>query len=356
MLVRNGRNGQKQHGVDIIGRDGAHYPVGIQCKRKSVWPPTRITVQELDAEVTAADGFAPALKAFYLVTTASPDPALLQHVRNINQARELSGQFQVAVIGWDELVRRATRHPLVAGKHFGSHSSQPAAPLLSTWSAQGGTLMMSDEELAVSIREIIQDLRDFPQGRLVFRQAETEALLLEIKDAQGTGGDLTVAQRTAVLDLRDRLEAQEFREQSIVAGLRLLLGDRILRDYVHGVWDEHSPLLIRSFIEQGIDPNLSSVTGLEQIRLLPPGGQHDIVPIYVPAAEIASVNKHRRKLKKRFPNLDTKNVYELPKPLKFGQAIPAILRRILREVDEGTSVEDLRQAQWLDMLAWQIEY
>jgi len=38
-------------------------------------------------------------------------------------------------------------------------------------------------------------------------------------------------------------------------------------------------------------------------------------------------------------------------------AVPSgILRRILREVDEGTSVEDLRQAQWLDMLAWQIEY
>lgn len=34
-LVRHGRAGQKQHGVDIVGRVGAVWPVGVQCKKKS---------------------------------------------------------------------------------------------------------------------------------------------------------------------------------------------------------------------------------------------------------------------------------------------------------------------------------
>jgi hypothetical protein len=34
-LVRHGRAGQRQHGVDIIARHGGKYPVGLQCKRRS---------------------------------------------------------------------------------------------------------------------------------------------------------------------------------------------------------------------------------------------------------------------------------------------------------------------------------
>src|SRR6266404_5856425 len=69
-LVRHGRAGQPQHGVDIVGRDGAIWPVGIQCKRKSVWPVSEVTTDELDEEVKKAKKFKPALKVFYLISTA----------------------------------------------------------------------------------------------------------------------------------------------------------------------------------------------------------------------------------------------------------------------------------------------
>jgi hypothetical protein len=75
-LVRHGRTGQTQHGVDIVGRDGANWPVGIQCKRKSMWPVSEVTTRDLDDEVEKAKNFKPALRAFYLVSTAPDDQPL----------------------------------------------------------------------------------------------------------------------------------------------------------------------------------------------------------------------------------------------------------------------------------------
>jgi hypothetical protein len=187
MLVRHGRAGQPQFGVDIVGRDGAIWPVGVQCKKKSVWPVSKLTASELDDEVEKAKGFTPPLQAFYLVTTAPDDQALQEHVRLINQRHETQGIFPVAVIGWRELVRRATRHPLVAAKHFGAYSQGPASPLLATWQAADGKLLLADRELGIAIRELVHDIRDYPAGRIVVRQKESEDLLFQIKERQSTG-------------------------------------------------------------------------------------------------------------------------------------------------------------------------
>lgn len=122
-LVRHGRAGQAQHGVDIVGRDGATWPVGIQCKKKALWPPLEVTTRDLDDEIEKAKNFVPALKVFYLVSTALDDQKIQEHARLITERHQKEGLFAVAVIGWGELVRRATRHKLVAAKHFGSYSS-----------------------------------------------------------------------------------------------------------------------------------------------------------------------------------------------------------------------------------------
>lgn len=103
-LVRHGRMGQTQHGVDIVGRDGANWPVAIQCKRKSVWPVSKVTTHELDEEVEKVKRFKPALKACYLVSTASDDQLLQEHARLITERHRREGLFTVAVIGWGELV------------------------------------------------------------------------------------------------------------------------------------------------------------------------------------------------------------------------------------------------------------
>lgn len=182
MLVRHGRAGQPQFGVDIVGRDGAIWPIGVQCKRKSVWPVSKVTTDEFDDEVDKAKGFKPPLQAFYLVSTAPDDQPLQEHVRQMNLRHQAGGLFPVAVIGWRELVRRATRHTLVAAKHFGTFSQGPASPLLATWRAAEGKLLLSDRELGISFQELIHDIRDYPAGRFVIRQKESEDLLLQIKE------------------------------------------------------------------------------------------------------------------------------------------------------------------------------
>jgi hypothetical protein len=218
-LVRHGRAGQPQHGVDIVGRDGAIWPVGIQCKRKSVWPVSEVTTGELDEEVKKAKKFKPALKVFYLVSTAPDDHPLQEHARLITQRHQTKGLFTVAVIGWRELVRRATRHGHVAAKHFGSYSSGPTSPLLATWRASAGKLLLADRELGIAIRELIHDFVDYPAGRIVFRQKESEDLLFRIKQLQATGGQ-SLDDREAVLELRDKLKARRNREDAVVTGLR----------------------------------------------------------------------------------------------------------------------------------------
>lgn len=261
-LVRHGRAGQAQHGVDIVGRIGAVWPVGLQCKKKTRWPVKEVRTSELDEEVEKAKNFNPPLQAFYLISTAPDDQPLQEHARIITDRHKQQGLFSVSVLGWGELVRRATRHNNVAAKHFGPFSTGPATPLLATWRAANAKLLMNDDELAISIKELIHDLIDYPAGRIILRQQETEDLLFQITNRQAAETD-TLADRIAVVDLRDKLKILRDRERAVAAGLQLLLGHKDMRDYVRIVWEKDAPLLIRSFVEQELDPDGSNVTGLE---------------------------------------------------------------------------------------------
>jgi hypothetical protein len=119
-LVRHGRSGQSQDGVDVVARHGALYPVGIQCKRRAKWPVSKVTIAQIDSEIKDAEAFKPALKHFYIVTTAQDDTKLQEHLRTMNEARRSAKKFEVTLLGWSELVRRVTLEPTVAHKHFGA--------------------------------------------------------------------------------------------------------------------------------------------------------------------------------------------------------------------------------------------
>ncbi len=353
-LVRHGRAGQAQHGVDIVGRAGAIWPIGIQCKKKSAWPVKEVTIAELDDEVEKAKEFRPALKAYYLVTTSPDDQPLQEHARLITERHETQGLFTVAVIGWAELVRRATRHHPVAAKHFGSHSTGPASPLLATWRSSAGKLLLNDRELRIAIREVIHDLIDFPAGRIVVRQQETENLLLSIKEHQSTE---SLDDREATLELRDKLKIERDREAAAVAGLRLLLGDKDLRDYVRVVWEDESALLIRSFVEQALYPYLRDVTGLEKMRIFPPeAGDDEGIALYISASEFSSIFRHHAELRRKFPDLKTDNISELPTSVKFIYAIPEVVRTIVHNINEGVSLEQMKRRRWLDMHKWRTSF
>ena len=120
-VVRHGRSGQRQNGVDIYGRDnGENY--GVQCKGKRIWPPTELKISEIDEEVERAKKFEPALSHYIIATTADNDVHVTNHVNAISERHLQEGLFRVTVFGWRELVRRLDDYPDLKEKHFDSYT------------------------------------------------------------------------------------------------------------------------------------------------------------------------------------------------------------------------------------------
>ena len=117
-LVRYGRTGQRQNGVDIYGKENGA-DSGVQCKGKRNWPPTKLTIPEIDAEIEEAKKFNPPLKTYIIATTADNDVNITDHVNAISAKHAEKGLFRVTVFGWRELVRRFYDHPELLQKHFG---------------------------------------------------------------------------------------------------------------------------------------------------------------------------------------------------------------------------------------------
>lgn len=116
--VRYGRAGQRQHGIDIFGREDGE-PVGTQCKQKREWPPTKLTVAEIDKEIEEAKKFRPHLTKLIFATTAENDVAVTDHVNAVTEAHRAAGLFSVHAYGWKEIVRRIQSYPNLYEKHFG---------------------------------------------------------------------------------------------------------------------------------------------------------------------------------------------------------------------------------------------
>ncbi|QHB71777.1 hypothetical protein [Stenotrophomonas sp. 364] len=99
---RHGRQGQAQAGVDVFGYNyDSRAHIGIQCKKKgqSEIPSKRLTVGEIDTEVSAARTFSPKLDHFIIATTGPRDAILQAHVRDLNQA---GLPFKVHLMFWED--------------------------------------------------------------------------------------------------------------------------------------------------------------------------------------------------------------------------------------------------------------
>lgn len=113
-LVKHGRQGQRQHGVDIYGHDACTAQVGIQCKNTV----GKITSEIVDSEVTLAENFNPTLKKLYIATTCAADAHIQAHVRSLSQTRTQDGKFGVEIVFWDEIVQDLSRNEALPRKHY----------------------------------------------------------------------------------------------------------------------------------------------------------------------------------------------------------------------------------------------
>ena len=114
---KHGRQGQPQGGVDVYGRpDGKNY-FGVQCKKKDVWPLSKLTTSEVDEEVQKARTWSPGLMKFIIATTAPNDEKVQKHARKLTEKHEKKKHFSVEVMAWSEITRHLASYPDLLRKY-----------------------------------------------------------------------------------------------------------------------------------------------------------------------------------------------------------------------------------------------
>lgn len=353
-LVRYGRTGQKQLGVDILAAHGAAWPLGLQCKQKTRWPPKKLTTKDIDDEVAKAAQFTPKLKAFYILTTAETDITTTNYAANLTKAHKRKRLFPVYVIGWQEICRRATLHPEVARKHFGSFGGEEPAPLLATLTVEKGELAENDEDLQLSILHLQHDWTEFPNGRVVVRQKESEALAAELHDLPIEGA--TREQRRMRLELRDKLARLEHQERRVQKGLRLFLTSPATSHYVSDLWRNNVAKIVRNFVLKQLGPLSFGALSDNKVKLLSPKDSNVDVVVHVSAEQVKEVWDLRREHQNKYGKALTTTVLEMPNGVLSELIVPAILHRLLRCIeDDGLSVEQLRARGCLELGSWKVE-
>ena len=98
-FTQHGRQGQRQDGVDVYGKDGNGRLVGLQCK--NTW--SDLSEKTINEEVDKAESFKPALAELYVVTTADTDKNTQAFLRNVSAERIKAGKFEVSVLFWSDI-------------------------------------------------------------------------------------------------------------------------------------------------------------------------------------------------------------------------------------------------------------
>ena len=113
-LIRNGRSGQKQNGVDMFGKPlnlNGNY-CGVQCKNKQV------NINEVKEEINKAESFKPLLKELIFMICSSRDSTLQEQIRVIDIERLKENKFSIRVLFWEDICLILADYPDLMEKHF----------------------------------------------------------------------------------------------------------------------------------------------------------------------------------------------------------------------------------------------
>ncbi|MEF9677102.1 MULTISPECIES: hypothetical protein [Pectobacterium] len=141
-FYRNGRQGQKQNGVDIWGHDDDERHIGLQCKNTT----GELDLDVVKIEIENAEKFTPKLDRLYIVTTAPRDAKLQKSVRDISQKRSKAYDFKVDVLFWDDICNDLAKDEKVFFGHYPQFKSadDPAKRHDSALWSELTTLLRSD--------------------------------------------------------------------------------------------------------------------------------------------------------------------------------------------------------------------
>jgi len=110
----NGRQGQKQYGVDIYGKDDKGSVIGIQCKNTALG----ISVSTIRNEIANAEAFRPMIKRLVIATTAKRNARLQERIREISQDRSKKGAFTVEIFFWEDICHDLTSSEKRLFQHY----------------------------------------------------------------------------------------------------------------------------------------------------------------------------------------------------------------------------------------------
>lgn len=121
-FFRNGRQGQRQDGVDVFGTANDGSSIGVQCKNTIGGLSETLIVKE----IRNAESFEPPLNALYIATTASRDAPLQEAVRKISEERTSNSKFSVDVLFWDDIANDLATDEKAFFKHYPQFSPKKA--------------------------------------------------------------------------------------------------------------------------------------------------------------------------------------------------------------------------------------
>lgn len=113
-LQRYGRNGQRQHGIDIAGWTSSGM-LGVQCKHH---PEKDIQISEINDEVTESEKFTPELSEYVIATSADRDVKSQGHILALAPARQQANKYPVIIKYWDDICNWLSEYPDLVYKHF----------------------------------------------------------------------------------------------------------------------------------------------------------------------------------------------------------------------------------------------
>lgn len=219
--TRNGRRGQRQHGVDIVG----HPPwlkgktAGAQCKNTDV-----LTLDEIKAEVTKAETFKGGLGEFLIITSGDRDATLQSETREHFRAHPAS--FPVELLFWADVTSELAEDSDLVAKHWkgfgGAERRKDGWPHAPAWSDRD---QVRDDEIVECHCELALLTPSFSDVSASELAAQVQSVCRE----SGTGADVRIHSMMNRAPIREkglfRWQDQERECDNVVRKWTLEIGD-----------------------------------------------------------------------------------------------------------------------------------
>ncbi|MFP3506129.1 hypothetical protein [Burkholderia sp. SIMBA_062] len=129
---RFGRGGQRQNGIDVLGRLRTGALIGVQCKGRASSMGKKLTQQQIDNAIVEAETFPDTLDELYIVTTANEDAVLQQYVIGVSGSRQAAGKFPVTLWGWQSMSDQIRSCPGVMETFYGQWWRKPSLKFIAS--------------------------------------------------------------------------------------------------------------------------------------------------------------------------------------------------------------------------------